>query len=367
MAQRALECPDEHDAHDRIRVFNHALMAKSTGGRNDRVRQNRHDPAPPPILATPSGARPGGVSAGAMPGRVVRSYGAFFDVRLHDDQARVLLSTVRGALKRERRGTDLVAVGDLVWVSDVGEGEGRIEFIEPRVRSLARLARHSLDVEQVVLANPDQALFLFAIRNPEPHRRLLDRFLIMAESRGLPALIGINKVDLIESLDEAQAFAQDYEPLYPLVFLSAKTGRGLADLAARLDGKMTAIAGPSGVGKSSLLNLMKPEARINIGEISTATGKGRHTTTGSQLYELAPGTFVADTPGIRALALQGIPLDQLDQCFPEFRPFLESCRYLDCAHLNEPGCAVIAAIETGAVSRARYDSYASLRRGEIEE
>ncbi len=341
-------------------------MPKPTGGRNDRLRQNRNDPRPPPIVATPDGERPLGVSPSAMPGWVIRAYGALFDVRLNDDR-RVLLSTVRGALKRERRGTDLVAVGDRVWALDVGEGEGRIEFIEPRVRSLARLARHSADVEQIVLANPDQALFLFAIRNPEPHRRLLDRFLIMAESRGLPALIGINKVDLIDSLDESREFVKDYAPLYPVIFLSVKARRGLDELTEHLLGKMTAIAGPSGVGKSSLLNALMPGARIGVAEISEATGKGRHTTTGAQLYELAPGAWVADTPGIRALALQGVPLDQLDQCFPEFRPFLGECRYLDCAHLNKPGCAVIAAVEEGVVSQARYDSYASLRRGEVEE
>ena len=341
-------------------------MAKPAGNRNDRVRPNRNDPPPAAIVSTPAGERPLGISAGAATGRVVRAYGNFFDVRLNDEP-RVLLSTVRGALKRERRGTDLVAVGDRVWVADVGEGEGRIEFIEPRVRSLARLARHSLDVEQIVLANPDQALFLFAIHHPEPHRRLLDRFLVMAESRGLPALIGINKVDLIDSLDEAHEFTKAYAPLYPVVFLSAKTGRGFEALTELLSGKMTAVAGPSGVGKSSLLNALMPGASIGVGEISSSTGKGRHTTTGAQLYELKPGSFVADTPGIRALALQGVPLDGLDDCFPEFRPFLGKCRYLDCAHLDEPGCAVLAAVDEGAISRERYASYASLRRGEVEE
>lgn len=295
----------------------------------------------------------------------MRAYGNFFDVHL-DGESRVLLSTVRGALKRERRGTDLVAVGDRVWVADVGEGDGRIEFIEPRVRSLARLARHSRDVEQIVLANPDQALFLFSVRNPAPHRRLLDRFLIMAESRRLPSVIGINKIDL-STLEEAREFVKDYISIYPVVFLSVVEGRGLDELRLHLEGKITAIAGPSGVGKSSLLNALKPEARSDIGEISSATGKGRHTTTGAQLYELGSNTFVADTPGIRALALQGIDPEQLDRCFPEFVPYLDECRYLDCAHLDEPGCGVTEAVERGAISEERYQSYASLRRGDSEE
>ena len=125
---------------------------------------------------------------------VVRAYGKFFTVQLAD--GRELLSTIKGVLKRQRRGTDLVAVGDRVSVMDVGEGEGRIESVAPRTRTLSRLARHTNDVEQIILANPDQALFLFAVRDPEPHLRLLDRFLVMAESRNLPALIGVNKMDL---------------------------------------------------------------------------------------------------------------------------------------------------------------------------
>lgn len=302
-----------------------------------------------------------------MPGIITRAYGLWYDVRLHDED-RILMSTVRGSVKRHKRGTDLVAVGDRVWVRDVGEGEGQIVAIEPRVRALSRLARHTRDVEQVILANPDQALFLFAWREPEPHVRMLDRFLVLAESRGLPAIIGLNKIDdPAEDLEPAQRFLADYSAIYPIHFLSAKTGFGVEELRASLAGKITVIAGPSGVGKSSLLNRIDPRLTQHIGEISDSTGKGRHTTTSTVLFEIAPDTFVADTPGIRALALQGVPPEMLPECFPEFRPFLGNCFYADCTHLHEPGCAIMEARDAGEISLARWESYASLRSGNTED
>ncbi len=312
------------------------------------------------------------VSPNAMPGVVVRAYGKFFTVQLGD--GRELLSTVSGLLRRERRGTDVVAVGDRVLVADVGEGEGRIEFVEPRSRALSRLARHTNDVEQVILANPDQALFLFAVREPEPHPRLLDRFLVMAESRDLPALIGVNKMDLEETgvgtkTGSARTIFGDYERLYPVHYLSAKTHSGLPQLREALAGKITAVAGPSGAGKSSLLNALDPTRQRNVGEISAATGKGRHTTIATVLHRL-PGereTFVADTPGVRALSLQGVDPTELDYLFPEMRPYLGQCAFADCSHVTEPGCAVKTAVEQGEISRKRYDSYVALRRGDTEE
>ena len=307
-----------------------------------------------------------------MFGVVVRAYGKFFTVQLTD--GRELLSTIKGGLKRRRRSTDLVAVGDKVWVTDVGEGEGRIELVEPRTSALSRLARQTEDVEQIILANPDQALFLFAVQNPDPHPRLLDRFLVMAESRNLPALIGVNKMDM----DVADAKAETslahrifspYEGIYPVYYLSAKSGRGLDELRTALEGKITAVAGPSGVGKSSLLNVLDPSRDRTVGAISAATGKGRHTTTATVLHRV-PGhasTYVADTPGIRALSLQGVNVNELDELFPEMRPFLGSCRYADCSHVTEPGCAIRTAVDDGQISRDRYESYVALRRGEIPD
>ncbi len=316
------------------------------------------------------------IPAGALPGVVVRAYGKFFDVQL-DAEPRVLLSTVRGTVRRERRRTDLVAVGDRVWVTDVGEGEGQIEAVAPRVRVLKRLARRTEDIEQVILANPDQVLFLFAVREPEPHRRMLDRFLVLAEAEGLPALIGINKIDLDgpppgvdpKAPPISRAIFGDYERVYDVRRLSVVTGEGIEELRAALAGKVTAVAGPSGVGKSSLLNALHPAGDRAIGEISAATGKGRHTTVATQLYRIGdhPPTYVADTPGIRALALHGVPPEALDRCFPELRPYRDGCFYPDCTHLHEPGCAVREAVEGGAIPIARYESYAALRRGDQGE
>lgn len=316
--------------------------------------------------------RPAGTTEAALPGIVVRAFGKFFSVQLRDEP-RALLSTVRGSVRRERRRTDLVAVGDRVWVTDVGEGEGQIEAIEPRTSVLARLARRTEDTEQIILANPDQALFLFSVRHPEPHLRMLDRFLVLAESRGLPAIIGVNKVDRDdghpgEAMEFAHDLFRDYERVYPVHYLSVKTGAGISQLLEMLAGKVTVVVGPSGAGKSSLLNRLDPDRERVIGEISDATGKGRHTTTAAEIFPLPGETYVADTPGIRALALQGVSLQNLQQCFPELRPFAGMCFYPDCTHIHEPGCAVRSALEDGTLSRARYDSYAALRRGEpVEE
>lgn len=318
-------------------------------------------------------------SARGQDGVVLRSYGLWYDVQL-TAEARVLLATVKGSLKRFRLQTDPIAVGDHVSVIDVGENEGQIEWRAPRRGVLSRLARDTREQEQVILANADQVVFAFALRFPEPHLRMLDRFLVLAEARGLPARIMVNKLDLAAAesgpgtqvpgepigMDGARALAEatfaDYARVYPLHFVSVVTGDGVDDLRAALTGKVTAIAGPSGVGKSSLLNAIDPEGERLIGAVSSANRKGRHTTIGTQLYRIAPGTFVADTPGMRSLAMHAVPAEQLPECYPEFRPFLGACYYDDCEHLDEPDCAVIAATHRSEIARERYESYAALRR-----
>lgn len=277
-----------------------------------------------------------------------------------------MIATVRGQLKRRRRGTDIVAVGDRVWLARLPDAEAVIEYVEPRIRTLGRTARHTRDVEQVILANPDQVMFVFAVRQPEPHLRMLDRFIILAELQEIPIHIVVTKMDLVHSAGRqaARAMFADHERSFPVHYVSAVTGEGMDGLRAALEGKITAFAGPSGVGKSSLLNVLDPEERRDIGDVSTATGKGRHTTVGARLHNLGNGTFVADTPGMRAITMVAVPADRLDWSFRELRPYLGECHYRDCTHLHEPGCAVLQAVERGEIPPSRYQSYVSLRNSD---
>lgn len=300
-------------------------------------------------------------------GVIVRSYGLHFDV---STEAGLLRCTLRGTIKRERRKTDPAAVGDRVRATistpDDDPPQGVIEEILPRVRSLSRLARGTNDSEQVILANPDQLVAVFAIRDPEPHSRMIDRFLLLAEARGIDAIICVNKIDLAD-LPEVEEFFEPYRMAgYPIVPTSAMENIGVDRLKELLAGKITAFAGPSGVGKSSLLNRIIPELEERTGDISSATGKGKHTTTWTTLFQIDRNTFVADTPGMRQLGLWGINYDNLDELFPEFRPYIGECYYADCRHLDEPDCAVLDALEAGKIHPDRYDSYKRLLVGDEE-
>jgi ribosome biogenesis GTPase len=310
----------------------------------------------------------GNPSQGAlMDGVVVRAHGKWFSVDV-PATGTIWLATPKGTLKRGRQLSDPVVVGDRVRIIDVGDGEARIEEVAERRSVLTRPQRGSTVNDQILLANLDQALFVFAVRHPEPHRRMLDRFLVLAEDRGLTAMIGVNKIDLDEPLPDGElrsrSFFGDYESIYPVFYFSARSGDGIPPLRAAMQGKTTVLTGPSGVGKSSILNALGAERIREVGAISEATGKGRHTTTSAELIPLDGETFVADTPGIRSLAMHGVDPEVLDSRFREFRPYLGRCFYADCKHLTEPGCALLDAVEDGEISRERYESYAALRSGE---
>lgn len=299
-----------------------------------------------------------------LEGVIVRDYGLWFDVQT---EAGIVRCTLRGILKRERVKTDPAAVGDRVRVSvaslETDPPEGAIEEVAPRTRVLSRLARGTDDVEQVILANPDQLLAIFAIDEPPPSPRMIDRMLLIAEARELPAAVCFNKIDLDSSERLEQLTERFTMAGYPVFHTSAATGEGLEALRAHLQGKITAFAGPSGVGKSTLLNALAPDIEVPTGEISDATGKGRHTTTWVQLFQIAPDTYIGDTPGMRQLGFWGIEFDYLDEYFPEFAPYLGQCRFRDCRHLTEPGCAVLKALEEGKIHPDRYDSYRALIAG----
>lgn len=297
-----------------------------------------------------------------IPGLIVRSQSGFFTVRT---EAGLVTCHLRGRLKQGPREGDIAAVGDRVQVSIQPDGQGMIEAIEARSTSLVRLDPRPQGVyQQVILANPDQALFVFACANPSPHLRMLDRFLVIAEKQGLPAVIVANKVDLVGQ-EQAEALFGFYRPLgYPVIYTCAKDGRGVAELRARLTGRVSALAGPSGVGKSSLLNAVQPGLGLAVREVSAAVSKGRHTTTVRELFPLEGGGYVADTPGMRSLALWDTEPEELDGYFPELAPLVHACQFSNCSHKSEPGCAVRRAVDEGRVHPKRYDSYLRLRAGE---
>jgi ribosome biogenesis GTPase len=307
-----------------------------------------------------------------LDGLIIKAQSGFFTVHTGDGD---FVCRVRGRLKQERLDTDLVAVGDRVCISLAEDGSGMIEEIAERERALARLAPiargrgsrrwnksgYLSEREQVIVANPDQAVFVFSCANPSPSLRMLDRLLVGAELQQIPAVVCANKIDLVGH-SEAQALFGIYQEIgYPVLYTSAKRDDGVNVLRDVLRGKLSALMGPSGVGKTSLLNAMQPGLGLHVREVSQATTKGRHTTVVPQLVPLDVGGWVADTPGIRALALFDVDPEELDAYFPDIAPLVVDCRFSDCTHSVEPDCAVIQAVEAGKVSAHRYESYVRLR------
>jgi ribosome biogenesis GTPase len=312
-----------------------------------------------------------------MRGQIIRSQSGFFWVQVDGE---ILVCQLRGRLKQGARLGDVAAVGDRVLVATTEKGQGMIEEVEPRQRALVRLAPTPRgEYLQVIIANPDQAVFTFACAHPEPRLGMLDRFLVIAEKQGLPPLIVANKVDLV-GLVQAQALFDRYPPLgYPVIYTSVKHGLGLAELRSRLEGKLSVFAGPSGVGKSSLLNAIEPGLGLTVREVSRSTQKGRHTTVVRQMFPLkgkeplkdrgtiSGGGYVADTPGLKALALFDIEPEELDGYFPELCERVALCQFSNCSHRHEPGCAVQAAVAAGEIHPERYASYLRMRSGERDE
>jgi ribosome biogenesis GTPase len=291
-----------------------------------------------------------------------------FATVLTDEGLRVE-AQLRGRVKRERQTSDLAVIGDRVALEVLPDGTGAIDHVEPRRTRFSRRQpgpRGSWR-EDVMVANPDLVVAVFACDRPPPNPRLIDRFLVVAEYNELPSTIVANKVDLVGPERAASTFGP-YERIgYDVVYTSATTSLGVAELRTRLDGRLSIVTGPSGVGKSTLLNLVQPGLHLDTGEVSDALNKGRHTTTHAELHPLsAPqGGYVADTPGIRELGLWQIPPAELAWCFPEFRDHLGACGFNDCTHLHEPRCGVRAAVDAGAVTETRYDSYRRMLTGDL--
>jgi len=312
--------------------------------------------------------RPKRDSANLVHGIVMRARGHHFDVRTDlNDQHRARLCEIRGRLRAEKNVDTLVAVGDRVWVLPDGDERGLIERIDERTTQLSRQQPGSkMDAEDVIIANPDQALIVFAAADPEPHPRMLDRFLVVAEANGLPATICINKTDLVEAGSTQEQFAH-YERIgYHVIYASTKSGEGIEALRQLLLDKVTVVAGPSGVGKSSLINAVYPDLNLRVGDVSEFLHKGKHTTRSPQLFALPYGeeSYIADTPGIRELGLFDIDPSNLPFYFVEMKPLLHDCHFPSCTHDHEPDCAIRRAVESGKISRSRYESYLKLLHGE---
>ena len=300
--------------------------------------------------------------------------------RVRTDVGETIDASMRGRLKKSNAGrradgslrrdtvlaaskTPKLAVGDDVLLEESERGGAwAIAEILPRRSKLARRAPGGGQGERIVAANVDQVVVMFAAAKPEPHRRMLDRFLVIAESNELTPRIVINKVDLVGDDAARERFAAYERVGYAVYYTSIKDGRTLDDLRAVLSGRRSVVTGPSGVGKSSLLNALFPGSNLRVGAISESVNKGRHTTVGAEMLPLVSEAngYVIDTPGLREIGLWSLPADRLDQCFPEIRAMRDQCRFADCRHVAEPECAVTTAVRGGMIDAERYDSYVRL-------
>lgn len=282
---------------------------------------------------------------------------------------RTYTAVMRGRFKKDRRPEGLVVLGDRVRIEPIDSPEGDSGSVDAVIAE--RLERRTVLVRRapgpkgawafnVVVANIDRLVPTFAVARPDPSFGMLDRFLALAELEGIESDIVFNKIDL--GISESVAAAIDrYERIGYRVFpTSTTTGAGVDDLRLALRSGVSAFVGPSGVGKSSLLNAIEPGLGLKVGSISEALDKGKHTTRVGQLHEVSGGGWVADTPGLREIGLGPIDAESLSWAFREFRPFLGQCRFPNCTHAHEPGCAVKQATDDGAIARERHAGYLAL-------
>ena len=282
-----------------------------------------------------------------MQGKIVKGISGFYYV--HVVETGIYECKAKGAFRNQKIKP---LVGDNVEIAVVDEEKriGNVESILPRSNELIRPA----------VSNIDMALVIFAAAKPEPNFNLLDRFLCMMEYQKVPVTICFNKCDLIDDV-KRQELQSIYEPAgYPVLFTSAKSGENIETLKALLKGKTTTVAGPSGVGKSSLINTLQDQVEMETGQISTKIERGKHTTRHSEIIPLENDSYIMDTPGFSSMDVPGFEKEDLWTCYPEFIEYEPYCRFQGCSHISEPDCGIKSALEEGKISKVRYDNYVLL-------
>ena len=298
-----------------------------------------------------------------MKGLVIKNTGSWVTVRL--DDGNTVNCKMRGVLRlKGLRCTNPVAVGDRVQVEDKGGDAPVVGDIEPRRNYIIRRSSNLSKEFQIIAANLDQAVLVATLTNPETSTTFIDRFLATAEAYQVPAVLAFNKIDLLDTdewrsrLDELKT---RYESIgYPVIAMSAATGEGADALRAQLAGKMSLLSGNSGVGKSSIINLLVPDAHVRVGDVSHTHHKGMHTTTFSELLDLPGGGAIIDTPGVKAFGTIDFERAEVAHYFPEIFRISDDCRFNNCTHTHEPGCAVLEAVEQGNIAPSRFTSYLSI-------
>lgn len=297
-----------------------------------------------------------------MHGLIIKNTGSWYTVKT--DDGRIVECKVKGNFRLKGiRSTSPVAVGDYVDIIMNAEGTALISAIDDRKNYIIRKASNLSKQSQIIASNLDQALLIITIKQPETSTTFIDRFLAGAEAYRVPVVLVFNKTDLLN--DDERRYQQQmvtlYETIgYPCIEISAETGMGIDQLQTLLKQKVTLVSGNSGVGKSTLINAIIPHAKQRTAEISNAHGTGMHTTTFSEMIELAEGGYLIDTPGIKGFGTFDIEREELTSYFKEIFEFSKDCKFNNCTHTHEPGCAVLQAVENHYISVSRYQSYLNM-------